>query len=156
MFLAVALVLSALFATASLEGLRAMPAAPTGPQIGWESQDHTIHMQAKGYLLSTGMLLKWMMADVAVLLGAVEIALALTLYLRALARGVAEPMPGRRRVPNILRSADRRYVHEQLPLETASAYQTLSGLALGSAIIAGFLVADNATWIIAAMFSGNW
>ncbi|AOU99164.1 hypothetical protein BI364_15580 [Acidihalobacter yilgarnensis] len=155
-FVAFAFALTLVFAVASLQGLQKAPEVPTGPQVGWESQDQTQRLDARDYLRSTEMLSKWILAEVAVVLGAIEISLALSLYLRTLRRSGAAPLPGKRIVPNILRTADRRYIHDHLPQEVATAYMLLSGLALGSAVIAGFLILDSTTWILAAIISGNW
>lgn len=154
-FMAIAAVLTLLFVFSSLKGLQAAPDT-TGPQAGLQSQDHTQFLSTKDYLSSTEMLYKWVLADVALVLGSIEISLAISLYLRNLRAGNITPMPGRRLVPNILRSADRRYIHEQMSQEVAMAYLILSALALGSMIIAGFLVLDSATWILAAKLSRNW
>ncbi|AOV15948.1 hypothetical protein BJI67_01645 [Acidihalobacter aeolianus] len=157
---AVTILLSAAFVMTSVQGLRQAPTASVNAtnkaaaQPGWA--DHTQYLNARENLLTTGMLLKWSMADLALVLGIAEISAALTLYLRALTRGAAVPMSGKRVVPNILRRADREYLHEALPTETATGYVVLSALALGSAIMTGFLMFDNATWVLAAIFSGNW
>lgn len=155
-FAVIVLVLSILFAVFSLEGVQSVSQAPAGPQVGWENQDHTQNLSTRDYLRSTDMLFKWMVSGVALVLGAIEISLAITLYMRALIKGRIKSFPGRRLVPNFLRSADRRYIHEQMPQDLATGYIVLSGLALGSFIIAIFLILDSTTWILAAMVSGNW
>lgn len=157
--LAAILLLSAVFAVTSVRGLQQAPtptvaAANASAPPGWA--DHTSYLDARDRLLTTGMLLKWMMADLALVLGVAEISIALTLYLRALRRGGVPAMPGKRVAPNILRRADREYLYDALSTETATGYVLLCALALGSAIMAGFLMLDSATWILAAIISGNW
>lgn len=153
---AIATVLTVLFAISSINGLQASPVAAAGPHAAVPHPDPTQFLSTRDYLRSSEMLYKWVLTGAALVLGALEISLAISLYLRNLRAGKISPMPGRRRVPNILRGADRHYIQDQWASEAATAYLVLSGLALGSLVIAGFLAFDSATWILAAMLSRNW